>query len=198
MRPGPRGPRSSNGCAVTWPNLGRERRLRAFRLTSFRASDGAESRSRRSGALTDGAHCTFTHRSAVTIRGGSVGAVDWAQRLPPRKRVSTGTSCSSESGAFAVVAGLRRPSFDAGEARRLSPRSGHASAARSCHAAARGTTPPGSSQPRFDAVMPLAVVYCQSAIDVSRTILWAARAACGSPPAAAGTATPATRRPRAS
>jgi FAD/FMN-containing dehydrogenase len=27
--------------------------------------------------------------------------------------------------------------------------------------------------PRFDAVMPLAVVYCQSAIDVSRTILWA-------------------------
>jgi FAD/FMN-containing dehydrogenase len=27
--------------------------------------------------------------------------------------------------------------------------------------------------PRFDAVQPLAVVYCQSAIDVSRTILWA-------------------------
>ena len=26
--------------------------------------------------------------------------------------------------------------------------------------------------PRFDAVMPLAVVYCQSAIDVSHTILW--------------------------
>ena len=27
--------------------------------------------------------------------------------------------------------------------------------------------------PRFDGVHPLAVVYCQSAIDVSRTILWA-------------------------